>query len=417
MTNYEIYSLTVALFVFVLFAVVFSVMIAYITKTAVKLIRLGDDDKVIEKNRKYLNEKPSKASKFERAFSAVVSVLLVVIFVFSLCISCTENEFERGLSSFKVVKSDSMSVKNEKNEYLFENNLNDQFDVFDLVITRPLPAEDELELYDIVVYERDGMLVIHRIVGIEEPNDKHSERHFKLQGDAVSRHDIYPVLYSQMHAIYKGEHIPYVGSFITFLQSPAGWICFFLVLFAILFMPVIERKLINAMRRRLALLDELAAAKASAEPKEEMGALIEQETEHSPEKEKEQSPIVCDEPKTEKVPEQTVKEPEYIPCKRVEIPKIDLDKRTVRKAPVAEAPAREQIVLEKRKPIAPLYKLVPLEIIPPERPRVELCGDMAKNDNIRCHVVPIIIDGEVSGKFEIKPITRYTKLDVKCDAE
>ena len=72
-----------------------------------------------------------------------------------------------------------MSTKNEKNEYLFENDLNDQFDMFDIVITQPLPDEEELQLYDIVVYERDDMLVIHRIVEIEEPNEKHSERYLQ----------------------------------------------------------------------------------------------------------------------------------------------------------------------------------------------------------------------------------------------
>ena len=255
MENYEIYILILAITVFTIFTVLFSVMIAYITKYAVKLIRYGDDDEIILKKRKYIMKTPSERSGLEKAFSTFFSVVLIAVFIIALCISCTDNDFDSGLSSIKIVKSDSMATKNEKNKYLFENNLNDQFEMFDVVITHPLPDEDEIELYDIVVYERDGMLIIHRVVGIEEPNDKHSERYFLFQGDAISRHDVYPVLYSQMKAIYEGERIPFLGSIITFIQSPAGWLCFILILFGIIVTPIIENKLLNEMRKRLALLD------------------------------------------------------------------------------------------------------------------------------------------------------------------
>lgn len=255
MENYEIYILVLAITVFVIFAVVFSLMIAFLTKYAVKLIRYGDDDEIILKKREYIMRRPSEHSKLERVLSAFFSIVIIAIFIVALCISCTDNDFDSGLSSIKIVKSSSMATKNEKNEYLFENNLNDQFDMFDVVLTHELPKEEELQLYDIVVYERDGMLVIHRIVGIEEPNDKHSERYFMFQGDAVSRHDIYPVLYSQMKAIYRGEHIPFLGSIITFIQSPAGWLCFILILFGIIVTPIVENKLLSEMRKRLALLD------------------------------------------------------------------------------------------------------------------------------------------------------------------
>ena len=41
---------------------------------------------------------------------------------------------------------------NGKNKYLVENKLNDQINMFDLILCRHLPAEEDLELYDIVVY-------------------------------------------------------------------------------------------------------------------------------------------------------------------------------------------------------------------------------------------------------------------------
>lgn len=398
MTSYEIYSLALALIVFFIFTVVFSVMIAYITRVAIKLIRLGDDDATILKQRKYLNRTPSKASKFERVFSAILSLVVVVIFVFSLLISCTENEFERGLSTLKIVKSESMATKNEKNEYLFENNLNDQFNMFDIVITRPLPAEDELQLYDIVVYERDGKLIIHRIVGIEEPNDRHSERHFMLQGDAVSRHDVYPVLYSQMHAVYEGERIPFVGSFITFLQSPAGWLCFILVMFGILVTPLIEQKLLEAMRKRLAALDALSAAAASAETSE----------------------VMAEEPIDVAVAEpEPIKTPEPAPVYRhMPPPEFKFEKRTPRapKLPT-ERKAPEPIELERRPTVISAHSIKSLDMTPPNLP-APIAFDNNMEQSSGYHVVPIYVDKHANRKkHEMKPLTRYTKLSVKCDVD
>ena len=119
------------------------------------------------------------------------------------------------------------------------------------------------------------MYVIHRIVGIEEPNEKHpNERQFLLQGDAVENPDRFPVLYSQMQGIYEGERMPYIGSFLLFLQSPAGWLCVLLVVFTIIITPIVEKLIENEKRKRLALLlakkaEEEEAEKARLMPKPE----------------------------------------------------------------------------------------------------------------------------------------------------
>ena len=149
-----------------------------------------------------------------------------------------------GIPSIKVVKSESMSKKHPENKYLTDNDLNDQFQMFDVVVCNHLPAEDELKLYDIVVYKQEDLYIIHRIVGIEEPNANHpGVRHFLLQGDAVENPDKFPVLYSQMQGIYEGNRIPFIGSFILFLQSPAGWLCVLLVIFSMVVTPIVEKKI------------------------------------------------------------------------------------------------------------------------------------------------------------------------------
>ena len=190
------------------------------------------------------NLKTSKYWKWiERVFSFLICFVLGVVFLVSVYMNVTEDRPANGISSIKVVKSESMATKNSKNIYLKENDLNNQLQMFDLVFCQHLPKEEDLKLYDIVVYKQDDRYIIHRIVGIEEPNNVHpNERHFLLQGDAVDRADTFPVLYSQMRGIYEGDRIPFVGSFVLFMQSPAGWLCILLVLFGIVAIPIVEKR-------------------------------------------------------------------------------------------------------------------------------------------------------------------------------
>ena len=144
-----------------------------------------------------------------------------------------------------------MSYKNAKNAYLFENGLDDQFDTFDVVLTYKLPPAEELKLYDVVLYEVGGTPVIHRIVGIEAPNERHEDYYFLLQGDAIENPDRFPVYYEQMRGIYRGEHIPFVGSFVAFMQSVAGYLCVLLIILGMIAIPLVEKKVNTAKRERL----------------------------------------------------------------------------------------------------------------------------------------------------------------------
>jgi signal peptidase I len=209
----------------------------------VRLIKVGAEDEKITKE--YEKNKNKKASVFGKVVNYTLTYLMFVVFVVvfsgSIYINCTQNAYFENVPTYRVVKTSSMEKKNKKNEYLFDNNLNDQISAFDLILTYKVPKEEDLKLYDIVVYETDGMLIVHRIVGIEEPNESHpNERYFLLQGDAVHYPDTFPVRYSQMKSIYKGERIPNVGSFVFFMQSPAGIICLILIASSMVLMPIAD---------------------------------------------------------------------------------------------------------------------------------------------------------------------------------
>lgn len=270
MTDYDIYVFLLCLIVFVLLTVSSVICIYLIAKLSLRLIDNGvEDENILAEYEKNKIKKPkSKYAKIiDYAVSGMVCLLFVVMLIGSLVIRFTEGSCCGVLPTYRVVKSSSMAQKNEKNTYLSHGGLNDQIQMFDLIRTEKLPDEKDLELYDIVVYETDGMLIIHRIVEIEEPNDAHPDcRHFRLQGDAVDSPDRFPVLYEQMKAIYRGGRTPFIGSFILFMQSPAGWLCTLLILIAMISAPILDKKLQKARKQRLLLcLDEEDFADADPE--------------------------------------------------------------------------------------------------------------------------------------------------------
>lgn len=256
MTQYEIYILILCLIVFLLLTTLSIVSITLITKMYLRLVHGGLEDENLIKE--YDRAEKRRCSKFSKAIDITIAVFLCAVLAFafsgSLYINCTQNVYFKDIPTYRVVQTGSMAKKNDKNLYLWKNELHDQIQTFDLVATYQIPKEEDLKLYDIVVYEVDDILVIHRIVGIEEPNEKHSERYFLLQGDAVDAPDRFPVLYSQMRGIYRGEKVPFVGSFVLFMQSPAGWLCILLAAFTVIATPILERKISKEKDKRMIIV-------------------------------------------------------------------------------------------------------------------------------------------------------------------
>ena len=261
MTSFDIYVFFLCFIVFAAFTTLFTVLIVSLIRFYLKLVKLGaEDDKIkIEYEKASRRKKKGCYDKILEiagfAITIALSVVMLASFITSTVIGAREHRVVGDAPALKVVMSSSMSYKEEINKYLFENELDDQVAVFDLVVMRKLPPEEELKLYDIVSYERDGDLILHRIVGIEEPNDKHpGERYFLLQGDAVHIPDKFPVLYEDMRGIYCGEKIPFVGSFFAFMRSPAGILCILLIIFACVATPIAERKIKLAKDERHAII-------------------------------------------------------------------------------------------------------------------------------------------------------------------
>lgn len=250
MNGFELYVFFLCLIVFISLTCLFSFMIYCIGKQRAVIITNGiEDENIKEKLLKKLNKGQTRTGKVLETIEKIVSITLCVC----LCLlligtgisSCRGDNEIRNIPAIKVIASTSMSERYENNKYLFENNITNQLQMFDVVLLHELPKEEDLKLYDIVVYEHiSGALLIHRIVGIEEPNADHpNERHFLLQGDAVHYPDSFPVRYSQMRSIYYGDRIPNIGSFVYFMQSPAGMMCLILLVVSLILMPIADNYL------------------------------------------------------------------------------------------------------------------------------------------------------------------------------
>lgn len=265
MSGYDLYVFILCLIVFTELTVLFTIMLRYLIKQALKAIKHGLEDERIKTEYKKEMRTSHWQKKAERVVSLVLLILVFSLFATSIVIHLLGNKVPGKLAVPKVVLSSSMSYPHEKNTYLEENELDNQIATFDLIFTHKLPDEFDLKLYDIVVYEYRGELIIHRIVGIEEPNESHPDtRHFLLQGDAVKYTDEFPVLYEQMRAIYRGNKIPFVGSFFAFMQSPAGYLCILLVVFAVVATPIAEKKLWEAKIARLTEIGFICDSNAPA---------------------------------------------------------------------------------------------------------------------------------------------------------
>ena len=257
MTSYQTYSLVLSIVVFAILTATSALVITIIYKQKRRLIINGvEDNQIVADFQKKKENKGTKIDKLSRVLNIgltlIIVFVLLVAFIMSTYVGCTEKNYSGNLPVYRVVKTDSMATKHPKNTYLVDNNLDNQFRSMDLIATYKLPAEQDLKLYDIVVYEVDGILLVHRIVKIEEPNASHpNERHFMCQGDAVDSPDRFPVLYSQMRAIYKGEKVPFVGSFVLFLQSPAGWLCILLVVVGMVVAPILDKTLDKHKQQRV----------------------------------------------------------------------------------------------------------------------------------------------------------------------
>ena len=273
MPKQELVSLIITILGVGIFAVLFVFLYSKFVKIQVSEVFSGKEDSVLLTNiLKKDEEKLKKNQKHNKIIKWVVyAVLLVIIvpFLIMSIISIKNNGVVMiGGRSIMVVASGSMSYKNEVNDYLIENNLNDQFDTYDIIVIKQVNDASELELYDTVAYYNGTENIIHRIVNINE-NETYITR-----GDANTSSDPVLVEFDDIIGVYTGTHIKGIGIFVLFLQSPAGLATIICLLFCLFIIDYFSNKVIKAQNERMQTLNSLVNGNGLEYNKEDIKTIL-----------------------------------------------------------------------------------------------------------------------------------------------
>lgn len=230
MNSLEIVNLVIYIILALIIFTFFFLAVKVWLESESGLITLGRYDKEIKAKKV---KKEHKVWKYIRNLLSGIILGGVIVIAVGLFVTTTIREAINYLGTAPIsILSGSMSKKNNLNEYLEENNLNDQFNKGDLIFLEKLPEQDNLELYDVVGYfNSDGELVVHRIIGggyYDEQNVFHyvdnldDAENYIMRGDANNNSDSTYITYDDMYGIYDGYKVPYFGFFCQYLQSGFG---------------------------------------------------------------------------------------------------------------------------------------------------------------------------------------------------
>ena len=257
MSTTDIIAIIVTVLGVASFAAVVTILFRNYIKSSIKETRNGDRDIELVDDLVYSNDKG--VIKRRRAASigkniAYYSFLAVLIPLFGLSLysRIKNNVTQFGDNAILVVASGSMSVKLESNDYLYTNNLNNQFNTYDLITVRTAHSTAELRRYDVIAYRNDkGMNVIHRIIDVDTSG---SEIRYVTRGDANAASDSYRPKFSDVIGKYTNKRIPGIGVFVMFFQSYAGIVTIVSVVYCTIMISHFRKKLDDATDERQEML-------------------------------------------------------------------------------------------------------------------------------------------------------------------
>lgn len=255
MTTTEIISLIVTFIGVFSFAAIFTILYKSYATSQISEIKTGKKDIEIIDEMVYENQTHVKRRRrifkiIKNIFFYLLLLIIIPLFVFSLINRFSGNVLMINNKAIMVVASGSMSKQNEENKYLFTNNLNNQFQKYDIIILEKVNDPSELSLYDVIAYRNDEEInVIHRIIKINSQN-------YETRGDANNATDKYHPEFNDVIGKYTGKKLAGIGMFIMFLQSYAGIITIFSLLYCMFMIDSITNKINRVQENRANILAE-----------------------------------------------------------------------------------------------------------------------------------------------------------------
>ena len=177
-----------------------------------------------EKKKKSTKKNVTKEVKKEKTTLAKIRDVIVSIFTIIVIISCWY-----AIIVKMIFKIDVPMVGGYSALIVLTGSMEPTIKAGEVII---IQEQDEYEIGDILTYREGNILVTHRIVNKTETT-------YTTRGDANNTND--PAI-SKKTAVGKTIfHIPYIGTFILFIQTPIGLFCVLAILIALKVMYTLLR--------------------------------------------------------------------------------------------------------------------------------------------------------------------------------
>ena len=253
MSTFDIIALVVTAVGVLSFSIIFTVLYRSYALSTINEFSVGHRDlelidEAIFENQAYVKTQKKILNAIKQTFFYLFLALTIPALAFALI-----SKFNSGIAMVNgkgiiVVASGSMSEKNPANGYLVTNNINNQFNTYDIIVLEDV-KDLNLKLYDVIAFVNDdGVNVIHRIVGFD--NDK-----FITRGDSNNADDSYRPSKADVLGRYTGNRIQYLGVFVMFFQSYAGMITLVAIIYCLIMIDRFTGKIHTAQESRLELLE------------------------------------------------------------------------------------------------------------------------------------------------------------------
>lgn len=261
MDKIEIIGLVVAIFGLASFSIIFTVLYSNYSKSLIKETREGKNDielidEAVYDNLAHIKNRRKIIKTIKSIGFYGLMIIIIPFFVIALVTKFSNNitVFDKGII---VVATGSMSEIHDDNQYLIDEGKTDQFDAYEIIVLEKVESNDELNTYDVISYidKKTGKNIIHRIVGKITKPDGTIE--YVTRGDANNSDDSYRPTLEDIVGKYTGTHIPFVGSFVLFMQSSIGMITVFSLLYCLIMMEYFSKKIDKAQNDRLAILSDV----------------------------------------------------------------------------------------------------------------------------------------------------------------
>lgn len=186
--------------------------------------------------------------------SGVIIAFLLAIFITGLTYRINNDNLFIGNTTYMTILTSSMEEKNEDNDYLLTYDLNDQITQYSLIGIDKINSEDDIELYDILAYKHDDIVIVHRVVEIKE-NDK-GETIYRLQGDSNPSSLNYEkeLMFDDFIGKYNGYQNYGLGVTLTYIKSNIGIIAILGAAIFLFLATYAEEMINNEYKTRLLLL-------------------------------------------------------------------------------------------------------------------------------------------------------------------